>query len=306
MTTQALQNLKDFDLDVADVFLWVFRRTRTAAKYSADYVPTDETLDDALRGFALTERDRITEWVPYNHLSQTTENGCLSVDATETNFESLKVLADRPETQHAVNSLAKLKGSTGYLVKFVADGSTLYAMRRSPSTWKPAYKKKGVINTIFRDGELSAVEDVDFTIEPGFDLFALDDALLVGNKRGFESMMQYRAGYVQAFEELREAPEFVAIFTDMAPLVDYVGQNGTHLRRMAVIQEKGFYNDPAYLGALKTVCDKHQWGIGFDASGRIVPTAETAAVIMKLLLDQRLVSEITEIMYDVPDGTPVP
>ena len=250
-------------------------------------------------------RDRITEWVPYSHLSQATENGCLSVDAMETNFEALKALAERPEMEHAVNSLAKLKGSTGYLVKFVTDGSTLYAMRRSPSTWKPAYKKKGVINTVFRDGELTAVEDVDFTIEPGFDLFALDDALLVGNKRGFESMMQYRAGYVQAFGELREAPEFIAIFTDMAPLVEHVGQNGTHLRRMAVIQEKGFYNNPAYLGALKTVCEKYQWGIGFDAAGRIIPTAETAAVIMKLLLDQRLVSEITQIMYDVPDGTPV-
>lgn len=305
MTEQALQNLKDFDLEGADVFLWVFKRTSTATNYSASYVPTDKTLEDALRGFALTERDRITEWIPYSHLSQTTENGCLSVDATETNFESLKILVERPENEHAVNSLAKLKGSAGYVVKFVAEGSTLYAMRRSPSTWKPAYKKKGVINTIFRNGELAAVEDVDFTIEPGFDLFALDDALLVGNKRGFESIMQYRSGYVQAFSELREAPEFVAIFTDMAPLVDHVGQNGTHLRRMAVIQQKAFYNDPAYLGALKTVCEKRNFGIGFDAAGRIIPTAETAAVIMKLLLDQRLVSEITQIMYDVPDGTPV-
>lgn len=305
MTAQVFQNFKNFNLEEADVLLWVFKRTSTATKYLASYVRTDEPLDDALRGFALVERDRITEWSPYSHLSQTTENGCLSVDAAETNFESLKTLADRPEMDHVINSLAKLKGAAGYLVKFAADGSTLYAMRRSPSTWKTAYKKKGVINTVFKDGELSAVENVDFTIEPGFDLFALDDALLVGNKRGFESMMQYRAGYVQAFIELQDAQEFVALFTDMAPLVEHVGQNGTHLRRMAVIQEKGFYNNPAYLGALKQVCDNYQWGIDFDAAGRIIPTSETAAVIMKLLLDQRLVSEITKIMYDVPDGTPV-
>jgi hypothetical protein len=229
----------------------------------------------------------------------------LSVSIAETNFEALKDLVDLPEMDHAIDELKKLKGSAGYLVKFVSDGRTLYALRRSPTTWKPAYKKKGVVNTIFRNGELSAVEGVDFTIEPGFDLLAIDEALLVGNKRGFESMMQYRAGYVQAFGELQEAPEFVALFTDMAPLLEHVGQNGTHLRRMAVIQDKNFFANPNYLGTLKMVCDKYQWGIGFDADGRIVPTAETAAVIMKLLLDQRLVSEITQIMYDVPDGVRV-
>jgi len=305
MTEQALQGLKDFDLAAANVFLWVFKRTSTSAKYSASYIRTDEVLEEALREFARAERKRITEWIPYGHLSQPTENGCLSIALSETDFEVLRDLVDRPEIDHAVTELKKLKGAVGYLVKFVSDEKTLYALRRSPTTWKPVYKKKGVINTIFRDGELSAVEGVDFTIEPGFDLFAMDEALLVGNKRGFESMMQYRAGYVQAFGELQEVPEFVALFTDMAPLLEYVGQNGTHLRRMAVIQQKNFFSNPSYLGALKAVCDKYQWGIGFDANGRIVPTAETAAVIMKLLLDQRLVSEITQIMYDVPDGVRV-
>lgn len=305
MTEQALQELKDFDLETAEVFLWVFKRSSTVAKYSANYVRTDEALDEALRGFAHTERERITEWIPYGHLSQPTENGCLSVSIAETNFEALQGLVDRPEMEYAITELKRLKGSAGYLVKFVSDTKTLYALRRSPATWKTTYKKKGVVNTIFRNGELGAVEGVDFTIEPGFDLFAMDEALLVGNKRGFESMMQYRAGYVQAFGELQQMPEFVALFTDMAPLLEHVGQNGTHLRRMAVIQEKNFFADPNYLGALKAVCDKYQWGIGFDVGGRIVPTADTAAVIMKLLLDQRLVSEITQIMYDVPEGVPV-
>ncbi|RXE05725.1 DUF4868 domain-containing protein, partial [Xanthomonas perforans] len=36
--------------------------------------------------------------------------------------------------------------------------------------------------------------------------------------------------------------------------------------------------------------------------GRSIPTEETARVIMTLLLDQRLISEITAIMYDVPGG----
>lgn len=305
MTQQALQALQEFELDDSEVHLWVFKRSSKAERFSASYVRTDESLEAALRDFARAERAKMTEWIPYGHLAQSTDNGCLSVGANETDFLLLKELVDRPEVEHAVNQLDKLKNAVGYLVKFVGEEKTLYAVRRSPATWKPVYKKKGVVNTIFKDGELTAVEGVDFTIEPGFDLFALDDALLVSNKRGFESMMQYRTGYVQAFSQLTDEPGFVALFTDLTPLIGHVGQNGTHLRRMAVIQEKALYADTGYLEALRQVCAKYQWGVQFDASGLIIPTVETAPVIMKLLLDQRLVSEITQIMYDVPDGVRV-
>ncbi|MCU1186736.1 DUF4868 domain-containing protein [Stenotrophomonas maltophilia] len=305
MTEQALQALQQFDLEASAVHLWVFKASTKAERFSAHFVRTDPSLDEALRNFASSERERMTEWVPYGHLAQPTENGCLSVAVQDTDFGLLKGLVDRPEVEHAVDELSKLKNAAGYLVKFVDDGKTLYALRRSPTTWKPTYKKKGVVNTIFRNGELTAVEGVDFTIEPGFDLFALDDALLVANKRGFESMMKYRSGYVQAFGELQGQPEFVALFTDVGPLVEHVGENGTHLRRMAVIQDKALYIDPNYLPALRAVCGRHGWGIQFDAGGLIIPTKETAPVIMKLLLDQRLVSEITQIMYDVPDGVRV-
>lgn len=60
--------------------------------------------------------------------------------------------------------------------------------------------------------------------------------------------MRYRAGFVNAFGELQDEKQFVSLFTDMASLVTYVGSNGTHLRRMAVIQERKLYDNPKYLG----------------------------------------------------------
>ena len=74
---------------------------------------------------------------------------------------------------------------------------------------------------------------------------------------------------------------------------------------MAVIHEKNLYANPGFMAAVQQVNAKRQWGIQFDGNNRIIPTAETAALILKILLDQRLLSEITQIMYDVPDGTPV-
>lgn len=302
MTEQALQALQEFDLDGAGVHLWIFKSSTTESRFSASYVRIDEALENSLREFAKAERAKMTEWIPYGHLNQPTDDGCLSVSAGETDFASLQALVDRPELEHSVEKLDQLKNAVGYVVKFYQGEQVLYAVRRSPATWKTVYQKKGIINMSFQNGALSAVEQVDFTLEPGFDLFALDGVLLVGNKRAFESMMKYRAGFVNAFVELQDEEKFVSLFTDMAPLVAHVGSNGTHLRRMAVIQERKLYENPQYLATLRDVCEKRNWEVQFDARGLIIPTEETAQLIMKLLLDHRLISEITAIMYDVQSG----
>lgn len=305
MTQQAFDGLRGFDFDNSDVFLWVFKRSSKEAKFSAYYVRTDDELDSTLKAFARKERDRITEWAPYNYLAQPNENGCLSVGLNETNFGLLKELVDRPEVDWAVENIKQLRGTVGYLVKFVWDDQVVYAARRSPTTWKAAYKKKGVINVLFQNGELSAIQGNEFTLEPNFDMFCIDDGILIAHKGGFESVMQYRSGYVSAFAELQQQAEFSALFTDMQPLIEHVGQNSTHLRRMAVVQEKNLYGNPGFMAAVRQVSLTRQWGIQFDENNRIIPTPETAALILKILLDQRLLSEITQIMYDVPDGVPV-
>lgn len=302
MTNQALQTLHEFDLDGAGVHLWIFKSSTTADRFSASYVRIDKTLEGTLREFAKAQRAKMTEWIPYGHLAQPTDDGCLSVAAIETDFPTLQELVNRPELEHPVVGSDQLKNAIGYVVKFWQGERVLYAVRRSPATWKTKYQKKGIINMSFQNGALSAVEEVDFTLEPGFDVFALDGSLLVSNKRAFESMMKYRSGFVNAFTQLQGEAQFVSIFTDIAPLVTHVGSNSTHLRRMAVIQERRLYENPQYLGTLRDVCKKRNWDVQFDDQGLIVPTEETAILIMKLLLDQRLISEITAILYDVPSG----
>ncbi|MFW9438940.1 Kiwa anti-phage protein KwaB-like domain-containing protein [Xanthomonas euvesicatoria] len=306
MTQDAFDLFKSFDFDQADVFLWVFKTSRVKdSKYTAHHVLIDETLSETLKDFVKSERERITEYHPYGHLAQINESGCLSVSVDETNFQLLKDLVDRPETNHTVQGTKELRRAVGYCVKFVHHGQVVYATRRSPNTWRTAYKKKNVLFMNFVNGGLEAIEGEEFTLDPRFDMFCIGTGILVANKGGFESMMQYRSGYVQAFNHLRTQPEFVALFTDMQPLIDHVGTNAIHLRRMAVIQEKALYADAAFISALKTVAQKYSWAIQFDSSNKIIPTPDTAALIMKLLLDQRLVSEVTHIMYDVPDAVRV-
>ncbi|MCE4513756.1 hypothetical protein [Xanthomonas hortorum] len=115
MTDQALQALQEFDLDSAGVHLWVFKSSTKADRFSASFVRIDAALEDALRNFAKAERAMMTEWIPYGHLAQPTENGCLSVSAIETDFALLQALVDRPELEHAIESKDQLKNAIGYL-----------------------------------------------------------------------------------------------------------------------------------------------------------------------------------------------
>ncbi|HQS57628.1 MAG: DUF4868 domain-containing protein [Gallionellales bacterium 35-53-114] len=298
-------SLRAFDYINASAHLWVFKKSIADIKFKANYVPTDQSVTNALKSLIQAEMARITEFSSYTYLSETNENSCLTTPMQETDFKFLKTQVDRPETECHVQGINNLKGAEGYLVKFSNNGETIYAVKRSTSTWKTSYPKR-FINVIFADGELAATEDNGFSIERNFDFFCNDTKLFIANKRGFESVMSCRTAYTQAFSGLQANPPFAGLFTNMAPLIDYVGNNSMHLRRMAVVEQKGLYESPNFLGNLKRVSDNRGWGINFDATtNQIVACDQTVKAILQVLLDHRLMSEVTDCIYDVPDATQI-
>lgn len=91
----------------------------------------------------------------------------------------------------------------------------------------------------------------------------------------------------------------------MAVLVELVGTNTTHLRRMAVVQERAHYQGLRCMERLRQENQMQQWNIEFDAAGKVVPSAETAHVIIQLLLNHRLHSELTNNDFDIASASPV-
>lgn len=303
--TADFQSLKSFDFSNSTPHLWVFKDSNSAARFRTFYVQTEGDLNIQLKDFVTAEIERITEHTPYTYISQTNENSCLSIEPTSTDFPQLKVLVDRLESEHRITDSKDLKGAKGYVVKFTSNGTTVYAVKRSTSTWKTSYPKK-YINMIFSNGELSGVEDNSFAIEKNFDFYVINNTVFIANKRGFESAMQHRAAYVQAFTQLQQSPAFSGLFSDINPIIEYVGTNSIQLRRMAVIEEKGIYSRPNFIPTLQRVNNTRNWGINFDPiSNTIIPCEITAGVIINVLLDHRLMSEITDNIYDVPDATQV-
>lgn len=302
---QTFTSLRAFDFANSQIHLWIYKRSTTANKFSAYYVQTDNTLNALLLGVVQSEVRRITEYAAYSYLAQTNENSCLVSPLAGSDFEHLKTRVDRPEPDCRVRSIRDLKNADGYLVKFVHNGQVVYAVKKSTSNWKTSYLKTH-INIVFRNGELSAAEDNAFAIEKTFDFYAYQQDLFIASKRAFESAMEYRASYAQAFTGLQQNQSFANLFTNMQPLIDHVGTNSIHLRRMARIEERALFGRPGFLTAVQTVSARRGWGLNFDPqTQQLVPCAQTIRTIMQVLLDHRLLSEVTDYIYDVPDATQV-
>ncbi|MBN6029843.1 DUF4868 domain-containing protein [Pantoea ananatis] len=296
---------KNHDVINSNVYLWVFKRSATASRFTAHYVQTAESLNEQLKLIALGEFQRITEFQAYSYLAETNENSCLSTAIAGSDFINLKTLVDRPEPDFRLQNIKDLKNVSGYVVKFINNGQTLYAIKRSAKNWKASFLKTHV-NIVFRNGELSAAEDEAFVIEKNFDFYAIDTALFIANKRAFESVMEHRSSYTDAFTNLQLTASFSDLFTDMTTLINYVGNNSIQLRRMARVEEKALFQSPQFLSAVQIVNNRRAWGLNFDATtGKIIPCEQTIKTIMQILLDHRLLSEVTDVTYDVPDATQI-
>ena len=304
MTTE-FNTLKTFDYQNSEVQLWVFKDSASQRRFRAVYVQTDEELSTQLKNIVAKNVSHLTEHEEYSYISQNNENSCLTIDKSETDFSVLQTLVDRVAAENRATDKKDLLNAKGYVVKFTGSSETVYAVKRSTSTWKTGYSKK-FVNMVFRNGELSGMEDTSFSIEKNFDFYIVEDLAFITNKRGFESAMGHSESYKQAFSQLQSSPEFSALFTDLSPIIEYVGTNSIQLRRMAVIEQKSVYSQPGFLPTLKAVSDSRNWGLNFDEStNNIIPCEDTVKTIIQVLLDHRLLSELTSNTYDVPDAKPV-
>lgn len=295
-------NWREFDYDNSTVQLWVFKKSSTSAKFRAWHVRTDEQVETLFRDTIKSETLRITETVAYSHVSQNNESSCLQhpLERSEGLIALLQVV-DAPEAENTDAQLKQLKGAVGYLVKFQNGSETVYAIRKTAPTWRPVVRNK-MINVIFVNGELSVVPEESFTFDSYFDFYCLNETIFVASKKAYESAVSDKAVYKKSFDDLTVDPQFISIFKDMTPLKNYVGQNAMHLRRMTVIQQKALYARPDFSNRLMTVNEVRGWGIKFDGNEKIDVCADTARVVIQVLLDHRLLSEVTENTYDVPDA----
>lgn len=302
---QALDALQQFDIGAAILSVWTFKKSQSrAGRFKAHSVVATQELIAELKGTASARIGRCAEADNYDLITQINEASCLFLEADETLFPQLQDVVDQPPEEHLIDNFSDLQGSLGYVARFTHGEDVLYCVSRLPGDWQ-VKKRRQRISLILHENRLDLANDETFTISKTFDFFVLNESILVLNRANFESLLEYKQTYISSFTELQADAGFQSVFSDMALLIEHVGTNTMHLRRMAVVQERAFYRSAPFMDRLREVNQARNWNIGFDANGKIVPSPESVKTIIQVLLNHRLHSEITGDDFDVPSANPV-
>ncbi|MDQ3080779.1 MAG: DUF4868 domain-containing protein [Gemmatimonadota bacterium] len=295
-----LAELKAFDVEGSDLTVWVYKRsTRDGLPvFKGRWVGITDELAESLRAAVSGAIGDVDEMIAFDVLAQNHETSVLTLGADETHIALVEAQAANPTEERKVKQLREIANSDFYMLRFATAEGLLLAVRKTNATWSTR-RSSGMLRVVFDDQELDLDERPAFSLEPYFDFFVLGEDIFVSNKARFESVLSYRAGHVEAFEELVGEPEFGGIFSDMAAITEFVGTNKIHLRRAIAIREKGHFRDAGFMDNLRANYAAMGLTIGFDGEGRIVPTPESCRDIFQALLDHRLDSRLSMLIYDV-------
>lgn len=304
---QDMQSFGAFDVAQSTASLWVFKKrpaTGNMNPFTAVSVVMSDALRDQLKLLAENYQATHTLAEQYSLLSQTGEGGFLAVSREETLFPSLQALVDQPLEECLVRNVKQLNNAAGYVFRLRHGEAVIYCVKKASADWATR-KKKGMMNIFFTEAGLDIMDSPSFSISRSFDFFVVGENVLMTNKQAFESLLDHKDTYEEAYAELKNDEGFSSAIADFAVFDAFIGRNATHLRRMAVIKGRGYYNDPDYMTRLREINQLRGWGIEFDDQGRIIATPEKMRDILHVLLDHRLRSELSDNQYDVPSTTPV-
>lgn len=227
-----------------------------------------------------------------------------TIAADVTDFTKIETAINESfENPHATQ-YDELLNSWAYIVLFEKDNDRLYAWRKINAMTQP---KKALTQkaTYFHNHSLIDVDDKEvFLIDPRFDFFVYEGVVLIANKKGFESSMNFREGMKKnATDVLSEFKELE--FADNVHLIEkFVGDNLHHLRKLASIRKSSYYKQPDYLTRLMQVSAEEGWELKIE-NGRIVVEEETVELLLKLLNNDRLRSPINNELFDSAAKAPV-
>ncbi|WP_113154814.1 Kiwa anti-phage protein KwaB-like domain-containing protein [Nitratireductor sp. OM-1] len=304
----ALDDLRDFNIADASAQLWIFKGPTGPASedpnYTGRWADTTDGVDEVLKEVFQSEVGRIEEVQEYGLLAENNESSALRITTNETHAGYVVDEAAAEIDTKKASQVRHLRNAKFYVAKFVHDDQVVHAVRKTDSNWRTK-KARSVQTLLFSDDQLGIDNRPRFDIAKTFDFIIIGDQILCLNKRNFESVLRYKEAHKGDFAALQAEQDFMDVFVDIAPLVEHVGENKIQLRRASAIREKGHYRDPDFMKRLRDNQAEFGLEIQFNGDGKIIATAETCSQIMTALLDHRLSSAFSRLVYDVPSSTPV-
>jgi hypothetical protein len=300
------EGLRDFDVANSTVQVWLYKKSGTsdALRFTGRWISTDTDLDNALKQAIADKRANILEVSDYTLLAATNDGIALRIDALETHAGAITSEAANPVPSRKVTKLKQVQNTHFYVVKLISGDQVLHAVRKTDTSWQ-SRKVRNSLSVFFADDQLGLNHDPGFNISRDVDFFIINDDVVITNKQAFESVLSYKEAHTQDFQKLQADATFSSLFSTLDPLIAFVGTNRLHLRRACAIHQKGHYRDAGFMTRLRERHVEVGLDLTFDEQGRLVPTPESCADIIRALLDHRLSSLFSQKHYDVPDATVV-
>lgn len=298
-----LNELKQFDLAGATLSLWAFKKSGPAGEpphYNGHWIETTNELDAALKETIDSSRNAIEETLEYGILVQNNEGSALTVDALETHAGLIMESSAAELDQLRLATIKQVQNTKFVAAKLVIGDQVLYAVTKTNSSWQTRAAKR-FLSVVFSDEQLALADDPTFEIPKTVDFFIFNGTVLIQNKGHFESVLSYKEAHEADFTSLQQEEEFLAVFSDIGPIVEHVGVNKIQLRRACAIKSKGHYKSVDFMTRLRERHAQYGLTLNFDDEGKIIPSAETCRDIFTALLDHRLASAFSTQIYDVPN-----
>lgn len=296
----------DFNIDASSVTVWLFKKSAgTAAAvptFKGHWIATDDGLDAELKASVAHERAKIEEVLEYGLLAQNNEASALRISTAETLADRIVDQTTDPLPQLKVVDTRKIQNTSFYVIRLVHGDAVLHAVRKADASFRTK-RRLNAIDVLFSDNTLELLPSPGFSLSRYIDFFIVGDDILITNKASFESVLSYKEAHAEDFQTLQAEADFSQLFTDLEPLVAFVGSNKIHLRRACAIRAKGHYRNADFMGRLRQNHAQYNLTLQFNADGLLVPTPETCGDIITALLDHRLTSAFSHNIYDVPDAT---
>ena len=160
------------------------------------------------------EIERITEVQEYGLLTETNESSALTISTIETNAGLIVQQAAADVSTKRASKLKDIQNSSFYATKLVSGDTVLYGVKKTDFSWRTSKS----ITAFWRDTTLDVSTDPSFDISPTIDFFILNDAVIISQKRHFESILNYKDAHKDDFVKLQAEPEFQAVFSSLASL----------------------------------------------------------------------------------------
>lgn len=297
-----LEKLKQFSFAEGHFQLAIITKTsRAPISYKAFRLDVEDVLKVKLRTRLQEVVKESNHCSRYDFITPEQDEGMVFIqEMKNTDFELIKAEIDKGDDNAKITEEDELSKAYAYVIQIELEpGNIVYAFRRVPEKWN-VQKLREKYFTIFKNHQLLSIEaETVFKIDRNIDFFCYDSELIIIDKKNFERGLNFRRGMEEKRDRVYKQFEDLELFVDIEPLKKKCSSNLRYLRKLATIENLGYYKDSAFLKKAQLVAKKESWKIIFNKKGQIEVNDENLDDVLSVLVDGRLKSLLTAQTYDV-------